>query len=301
MAVSFVGNGAIARGTDNSVEVSSPAGSVGDLLIAFMFHDDWSDGAFSNSDGALTWTTIIAHDTATADDSRGYTAWAVEDQTGAREFTFGFTNVEGWVAMILRFSGQHGSVPIDVSESIIGSFTAVGEVVIPERGAMGIYAVMSDGTSQTYLDSLTPKGHTLIINDDGFYGTLALFRRAFGADDYPYPHKEHMSIEIGEFGNHNTTCTSFYCVIAPTISNATISGVTKDNDGSVLGSCETYLMKENAAGDEVMFVAKTTSHSGTGAYSFTVANDTDALFFVYSFKDGSPNVFDCTDHVLAPA
>jgi len=38
----------------------------------------------------------------------------------------------------------------------------------------------------------------------------------------------------------------------------------------------------------------------TGAYSFTDLDDNDAQYFVISWKDNEPHVFDVTDHVLQP-
>jgi hypothetical protein len=41
------------------------------------------------------------------------------------------------------------------------------------------------------------------------------------------------------------------------------------------------------------------SDGSTGAYSFTTA-DSDPLYMVAAFKDGTPNVRDVTDHNLQP-
>jgi hypothetical protein len=75
-----------------------------------------------------------------------------------------------------------------------------------------------------------------------------------------------------------------------------INGVTKDNDGDPLGSCECFCFKDN--GDNTLtFIDHTVSNSSTGAYTFTVP-DSDSAYLVYSYKDDSPHVFDVTDHVL---
>jgi len=74
-----------------------------------------------------------------------------------------------------------------------------------------------------------------------------------------------------------------------------VSGVTRDKDGAILGSCDVYLMKNN--GDDTMtMVAHTTSNASTGVYTFStlgVANSTDLM--IIAFKDGSPNIADCTE------
>lgn len=78
-----------------------------------------------------------------------------------------------------------------------------------------------------------------------------------------------------------------------------LEGVTYDKNGDILVSCECYLYKDN--GDNTLtFVGYVASNGGTGAYSFTGIGDNDAAYLVVFIKDGSPNVFDVTDHVLQP-
>lgn len=78
-----------------------------------------------------------------------------------------------------------------------------------------------------------------------------------------------------------------------------LEGITKDNGGSVLGSCLCFLVKDN--GDNTFtYVAYQLSNSGTGAYSFTGLTDNDPDYQVIAWKDDSPHVFDVTDHVLQP-
>ena len=74
-----------------------------------------------------------------------------------------------------------------------------------------------------------------------------------------------------------------------------ISGVTKNSSGSVLGSCHTFLCRDN--GDNTCdYIAYVLSDAGTGAYSFIAPLGSD--YFVLAWKDDSPHVFDVTDHVL---
>ena len=77
-----------------------------------------------------------------------------------------------------------------------------------------------------------------------------------------------------------------------------ITGVTKDNAGSVLGSCEVFLVKDEGS-NVFSFVAHTTS-DGTGNYTFTNMIDNDANYQVIAWKDDAPHVFDVTDWVLQP-
>jgi len=74
-----------------------------------------------------------------------------------------------------------------------------------------------------------------------------------------------------------------------------INGITKNNAGAVLGSCHTFLCRDN--GDNTCdYIAYVLSNASTGAYSFIAPHDKD--YFVLAWKDDSPHVFDVTDHVL---
>lgn len=76
-----------------------------------------------------------------------------------------------------------------------------------------------------------------------------------------------------------------------------ITGITKDSAGVALGSCTVNLLKD--LGGSLSFVAQTTS-DGSGNYTFGSMKDNAASYIVVAWKDGSPHVFDCTDHVLQP-
>lgn len=78
-----------------------------------------------------------------------------------------------------------------------------------------------------------------------------------------------------------------------------MEGVTKDKDGDPLASCECYLYKLNVGETDATFIAHDQS-DGSGNYSFTGIEDDDAKYFVVAWKDDTPHVFDCTDHVLVP-
>ncbi len=61
---------------------------------------------------------------------------------------------------------------------------------------------------------------------------------------------------------------------------------------------ECYLLKDNL--DNTLTFLQHVTSDGGGNYSFTGIADDDPQYLVYAFKDGSPNVFDATDHVLQP-
>lgn len=79
----------------------------------------------------------------------------------------------------------------------------------------------------------------------------------------------------------------------------TISGVTYNKDGNALGSCDVLLFRDTGSSN-LELIQKTTSNASTGAYSFTVYDDT-INYAIASRKTGSPNVFDITDFNLSPS
>ncbi len=81
----------------------------------------------------------------------------------------------------------------------------------------------------------------------------------------------------------------------------TLSGVTRNNTGAPLVSCECFLFKYDGTAHTLTQIGSmVTSDAGTGAYSFTGIADSDPAYMVLAFKNGSPDVFDCTDHNLTP-
>jgi len=76
-----------------------------------------------------------------------------------------------------------------------------------------------------------------------------------------------------------------------------IEGVTKDKDGSTLGTCKCFLFKLNSGEDDATFIDYDES-DGSGNYSFTAIADNNAKYFVVAWKDDTPHIFDATDHGL---
>jgi len=75
-----------------------------------------------------------------------------------------------------------------------------------------------------------------------------------------------------------------------------ITGVTYNNVGTILGSCQVFLFKDNQDGT-ISFVNQAVSNVSTGVYSFEVANGNQE-YIVMAWKDSIPHVFDVTDHVI---
>lgn len=77
-----------------------------------------------------------------------------------------------------------------------------------------------------------------------------------------------------------------------------VVGVTKNNTGTPINGVDVYLFKESPA-NTFTFQAHTTS-AGSGDYTFGGLSDNDANYHVQAKLDGSPNTFDCSDHVIVP-
>ena len=77
--------------------------------------------------------------------------------------------------------------------------------------------------------------------------------------------------------------------------SVTVAGITKDNAGTALGSCDVYLFRDNG-NDTPTYIAYQESNSVTGAYSFTVFPG--SAYFVVAFKGGATPVMDVTDRTV---
>ena len=78
--------------------------------------------------------------------------------------------------------------------------------------------------------------------------------------------------------------------------SVTVAGITKDNAGVALGSCDVYLFRDNG-NDTATYIAYVESNAITGAYSFTVFPG--SAYFVVAFKGGATPVMDVTYRDLA--
>lgn len=72
-----------------------------------------------------------------------------------------------------------------------------------------------------------------------------------------------------------------------------VEGITKDNSGSVLGSCTVSLFKNDGSG-VFSYIDTQVSNVSTGVYSFTGLGS--GTYMVYAWKADAPDVFDATDN-----
>jgi hypothetical protein len=296
MAVAVVAVGSVATGSGTSLAITTPAGSSGDLVVFFMVHDDYSDGAWSASSPPVTITTIHDGSPQTGDDSRSGTFWGIEDQAGGRSFTFIFSVAEGFAGVCIRFSGHDATTPIQAGSVVPGIFELIPSTNADRYGDMFVGAIYAD---TSFSGSTTPTDWAGRI--DGGTGTAFIFIATKPADTYPFPETHaFLGIDDGLGGAPGETALAFV-IAQDTGVSYTISGVTKDKDGSVLVSCEVALFKDiGGSPPAYQYVASVTSDAGDGTYSFTVYENPSS-FMVYSIKDDTPHVFDATDNVLQPA
>lgn len=291
MSVSVVAvSSLIYNASGTSVVITTPAGSIGDLVVFFMTHDTYASGAFTPSSPPITITTIHDGSPQLSDNSRQAIFWGIEDQAAGRDFTFTFTSAQEFGAVCIRFSGHDGSTPIQSGSLARKEGRAFAPTAANNLGDMFVGFVGAD----TLLVSPTAPEDWTERFDGGGTG-VGLYGATKPADTYPFP-EQHTSLDTSE-----GAYTGYGFVINNGAAGFTIEGVTKDKDGSVLVSCEVALFK--ATGDTpplYYWVASTTSDGSTGAYSFTVFEN-PSMFMVYSIKDDTPHVFDATDNVLTPS
>jgi len=300
MVVAFVAVGTAVTGVGTQAIVTSPAGAVDDLLVFLLGHDDYSDGVWTPASPPLTMTTIDSNQQR-GDDSRANAIIAKEDQAGARAFTFDITASEEFSGICMRFSGQHLTTPYTADSRVISAGVGAAKTIEPNfPGGMALYYYHSDSASGDTTSNDSDWTHRAQASRQN--STITCWSQPVTADFYPFNNSKTFKQSGDPFSttNNGYAVQSTSWVINPAETTATISGITKDKDGTALGSCKTALFKRIASGN-VQFVEEVTSNASTGAYSFTLTNDVEAKFFVYSFKDDTPHVMDATDHVLTPS
>lgn len=304
-SIAFVAAGTVATGTDTSVEVSSPAGAIGDILIFAMGHDDFSDGAFVPNTPPITMNTIHAGSPQLADDSLYALFWAEEDQAAARAFTFDFSLAEGWIAQVFRYSGHNTTTPIQAGSVLRRASESCQPANVSIFGSMGFVLVGGDVAAIATDITTPPTGYTTRSASTGNGMALYIADRIWGDDGYPYPVDPgdvsplYPDTGVGPFGSNGTLSMSF--VLAADTTTRTIAGITKDNSGTALGSVDVGLFKKDVSSPpDYVFVESQVSNAVTGAYSFTVEEDNDAQFMVVGNLQGSPDRMDTTTNELTP-
>jgi len=322
MAVAHVATGSSSYAHSTTRTVTSPAGAIGDLLIFLLCHDDHSDGPADDvPTGGIALTLFKDHDDVGemgqfwshgGDDLGAMIWWCIEDQTAGRVYTFGtLSNSEGFSGICIRYTGHHATTPLQAGSGTTGGYglfknipTVVSPLSADTYGGMFVNFLVADGQNPFgyYSPStvVAPVGWTQRLGQGGnSYMRMNINDRP--VDRYPMPMVlDDNTLDDGTQNNAYGVGMSMGFVIAPAETSRTISGVTKDNDGAVVGSVVVSLFKDKGSGI-YQYVDTVTSHSGTGAYSFTLINDSDAKFMAVGQKADSPHIFDCSDNVLTPS
>lgn len=293
MTITHVATGELASGIGTTCTITSPAGSIGDLVLFFMIHDDYSQGAWAPSTPPITLTSVHDGSPQIGDDTRFAIFWGTETQEAGRTFDFTFAVLDGYTGVCIRYSGHDTTTPIQVTSRETGPWIVGTDA--DYYGDMFISFVGGDSNVSTFT---TPTGWTHRVTSS--FSTAYFCIHDKSATTYPFP------MVLDDYGLQRTHTTdgdfqTLTFVIADALSSsATITGTTKDKDGDVLGSCEVHCFKRVSSSD-IQWVGSTTSNAETGAYTFTFYNDTDAKFFVVAFEASGTHRMDATDYVLQPS
>ena len=192
-------------------------------------------------------------------------------------------------------------------EGAFADVGAAGEIsygattVLVDGATLGSGNKLCTGTPEpSWQDGLESEGDNELPDDPGLYSLVDEYYSEFQwALDCGGAESEHeYEFELYEITNGVVIGTCLATLkIAPIYYK--LEGISKDKDGDALGSCLCFLCKDNQD-NSCSYLAYTLSDSVTGAYSFTGLLDNDAQYFVISWKDDTPHVFDVTDHVLQP-
>jgi hypothetical protein len=174
-----------------------------------------------------------------------------------------------------------------------GNTTAVdteGVEANPNFGAMGESPIAEDALAFSCDDTINSE-------DNQSTATTKCIRVIKGAAGATVLEADATSLDASGYTiNWSTTAVNYRFFGIAVGNTLLIAGVTKDNAGAALASCDTYLFREDAFGTLVLISSQVSD--GSGNYSYQV-NDNIAKHFVIAFKGGSPNRMDVTDRVLA--
>lgn len=300
MAIAYRGREYAFNAATTNVDVNKPSGTAdGDLLIAFCCTEDTA--TFSANTG--TWNAF-ADDNAAPSTFGSAAFWRIADDEPS-SWNFSCTQTaDDFSAVVMVFYNTSGfgtwikedqdneTVTATPPQGTVTVDVTSGELVVMHMGCDDDWELNPDpadqGMTRTYYAGVSGEGGevtTSAISHGAFYQLDASGSTSKNWG-FPDTSSEEGDARIGVFSW--ASVTTYH-----------LTGITKDKDGNVLGSCECFLFKDN--GDNTLsFVAYQVSNASTGVYDFTGLQDDDAAYLVYSVKDGSPNRFDVTDHVLQP-
>ena len=290
--IALVATGTVATAASaTTLAVTSPAGSIGDLLIFFLNSNDYSDGTLGPLTPPITLTQINpGSDTQLGGDFRARIYWGIEDQAAERAFNFGtLTAVEEVKGVCLRFSGADPTNPI-----LSGTPARLAGLACPPLAGTkyGQWAVMAGIHPLNTGAGVAPTGWTERVDSPTANYTIYVATKAL--DNYP------LTVETPAPSFTSTTIGGLTLgfVIDLPATDYQVAGVTRDAAGTPVGSVQVSLFKHMGSG-VFQYVGTQVSNATTGAYSFTVYEHPSS-FMVYAHLSGSPDTFDCSDWDLLP-
>ena len=289
-------------GTDFSVTVPSDVSGgilAGDWIVVIALHCESED----NTWGLPSWADAewlaelqVGQSPPSVPGVQVFAELCAGGESGTRASTDG-TFAGGWNVICFVVRGVDGTTPLDVTVTTAQS-TATGEPdppsITPTNDNCLILAIGgqddtgagSGGTQTNY----TQLG--FVNNNQSTGGNLyASYRILSGGGGSPEDPPAWNS------SNNDEWCGATIALRPGTPYE--ISGVTRDAAGDPLGSCDVYLVKDQGS-DVFAYVDYQLSNASTGAFTFTTP-DNDPNYQIIAFKDGSPNLMDCTEWTITPA
>ena len=291
MAIAYVRS---ATANDSSVDIDCGSADTDRLLVIYC-HIEGDVGWLSNVTADGKNMTLV--DRVESGDNFGQSEmWYIDEDvltTSSGTITLAITGGSAsYVLNAMLFTGVDQSGPTDygnygttnATDVVVPNITSSDDSVI----IFGSYEGQGAGTTVSWTSPLTQRSTQVGSSNSQFTASCI---ETTGQTNKTYTHvwgpstRNRIGGIIGVWSEASSVTYE-------------IAGVTYDKNGDILVSCDVFLCRDNGD-DTASFLEHTTSHGTTGAYSFQDAAYDSADHFVIAWKDNTPHVFDCSDHVLA--
>lgn len=195
-------------------------------------------------------------------------------------------------------SSATSCVEVKIGQGIRAEWSHAPAAMSSATIRIGVESIMNEGTlrvapytdSNSISDTNGATTGTITGGGDEDRTVTASFISDVGTTDFTF--------RVFENGSAAKIKTAELSVQA-TVATINLTGVTKDKDGVALGSVFVHLFRKvSGSGPWVWaYSDNQTSNASTGAYDFAYEDRGEEQMVVF-FKDDTPHVMDCTDHVL---
>lgn len=293
MAIAHVGTQATSGTSgDTTCPVDLPSFSLNDVMVIVIAITDATGSVPSIPTPPTGWTEIAEVDISAVSGVGLHVFYKImdADDVGASGIPVVFTADAGvgFKASATAYSGVSIEAPIDDSDTNTGTGTTATcpDVTASEDNAWVLRIAAGDGNPTLTNASVTIRNNTggIAVPGNGCntaIGDESVSAGAAGTSAYTVGASE-------EWG-------AVSVVLAERVTYS-LSGTTKDKDGSTLGTCEVFLLRD--LGSNVFEFVDYTQSNGSGAYSFTGLFYGGGVYQVVAWKDDSPHVMDVTDYVV---